>query len=171
MRKLAVAAVAFVLVGCGGDESESPIEDVSTEGQVEVRIDKSPPKSEKTAKPKPERTVKPRPQRSDKEIFAARRYFTKMDDLAIALDEAVDGALDGEPVATTRVGELRDQILDTVSEALLNGADTSIGGNLLLSAATQARDAAAAGNLPRMVDARRDIADARLKLADEVVNG
>lgn len=92
-----------------------------------------------------------------------------MDDLAISLDAAIGHALDGQPGAVSRISRLREQILKRVNDRLLDGEDTSIGGNLLLSAATQARDAARIETLPRLVDARRDIVEARSKLAEEAI--
>ena len=84
-----------------------------------------------------------------------------MDNPAISLDTAIDQALDAESGAVARISRLRQRILKRVNDRLLAGEDTSVGGNLLLSAAAEARDAARDGNLPRLVDARRDITEAR----------
>ena len=106
---------------------------------------------------------------ADKAIEAGR-FFLRMDDYALGLKDAVMAAQDGEPNAVERIAKLRSRILKTVNAYLLGGGDTSIGGNLLLSAATTARQAAQAGNVARLADQRREITDARKKLADEAIN-
>jgi len=111
-----------------------------------------------------------REENADKAIEAGKRFFLRMDDYALALEDAVKAAQDGEPNAVERIAKLRSRILKTVNAYLLGGGDTSIGGNLLLSAATTAREAAQAGNVARLADQRREIADARNKLADEAIN-
>lgn len=116
-----------------------------------------------------ERRQRERERESDAEIERGREFYLRMDDLAIALDDAIDQALDDDPAGVQRIGRLRAQILDRLNDHLLAGGDTSVGGNLLLSAATQAREAARSGNLPRLVDARRDITEARNKLAEEAI--
>ena len=110
-----------------------------------------------------------REENSDKAIEAGR-FFLRMDDYALGLKDAVMAAQDGEPNAVERIAKLRSRILKTVNAYLLGGGDTSIGGNLLLSAATTAREAAQAGNVARLADQRREITDARKKLADEAIN-
>lgn len=92
-----------------------------------------------------------------------RRYYLRMDDLAIAIDTAFDTR------GPSRIAALRERILATLNRRLLRTGDTSIGGNLLLSAATQADEAMRHGALPRMADARRDIAEARATLAGEAL--
>ena len=110
-----------------------------------------------------------REENSDKAIEAGR-FFLRMDDYALGLKDAVMAAQDGEPNAVERIAKLRSRILKTVNAYLLGGGETSIGGNLLLSAATTAREAAQAGNVARLADQRREITDARNKLADEAIN-
>lgn len=93
-----------------------------------------------------------------------------MDDLAIQLDDAVEAALDGAPNAASRITDLRERILDRLNRHLLAGGDTSVGGNLLTSAATTARDAARDDDLAGLARQRREIADARSRRADEALN-
>lgn len=110
-----------------------------------------------------------REENADKAIEAGKRYFLRMDNYALGLEDAVKAAQDGKPNAVDQIAKLRSRILKTVDAYLLGGGDTSIGGNLLLSAATTAREAAQAGNVALLADQRREIADARNKLADEAI--
>lgn len=107
-----------------------------------------------------------REETADKELEAARAHYLAMDDLAIKLEDAVRAAQDEETGAVDRVARMRERIESRVTKYLLAGGD-SIGGNLLLSAATSARDAARDGDVATLARQRREIADARGKLADE----
>lgn len=99
----------------------------------------------------------------------AQAFYLGMDDLAIHLDTAIGDALDGNPGALARIKRFRRQIRNRLNKYLLAGGDTSVGGNLLLSAATQAQEATIDEDLPRLVDARREVTDARSQLAEEAV--
>jgi hypothetical protein len=110
-----------------------------------------------------------RPANADRTVRAAHRFFLRMDDDAIPLDDAVAAAQDGDPSAVERIASLRERILDRLNAYLLDGGDTSIGGNLLMSAATTSRDAARNGDVARLADMRREIAKARDKLAEEPI--
>jgi hypothetical protein len=92
-----------------------------------------------------------------------------MDNDAIALDGAIQAAQRGDAGAVERIAKLRNRLSKRVTASLLQGNDISIGGNLLLSAATTARNAARAGDIARLADMRRQIAEARTKLAEEVI--
>lgn len=107
---------------------------------------------------------------ADKAIEASRRFFERTDDDAIALDEAVNAVQDEEAGAVERLARLRTRISKRVSNYLLASGETSIGGNLLVSAATTAREAARAGDVARLAKLRRDIAEARAKLAEEATD-
>jgi 3-oxoacyl-ACP reductase-like protein len=99
---------------------------------------------------------------------AARAFYLRMDDYAIALDQAVSDAQAGAASAADRIGRLRTRIRDRLNDYLLSGGDTSVGANLLLSAATTAREAAQSGDAAELADQRREIAAARTKLAQEL---
>jgi hypothetical protein len=106
----------------------------------------------------------------DRAVQRGQRFFLRMDSDAIALDAAIGAAQDGDAAAVGQIEELEARIRARVNAHLLGGGDTSVGGNLLLSAATMARGAAPAGDVERLADARRDIAEARTKLAEEALN-
>lgn len=96
--------------------------------------------------------------------------FLRMDDYALALEDAVKEAQNGESGAIGPISEMRSRILNQINAYLLGGGDESVGGNLLLSAATTAREAARSGDVARLADQRREIADARSKLAEDAFN-
>lgn len=98
-----------------------------------------------------------------------QRFFLAMDDLAIQLDEAIGLAQNGDASTVGRIEGLRKRIEKRNYAWLLSGADTSVGANLLQSAATTARDAARRGDQARLADQRREVAAARAKLASELV--
>ena len=104
---------------------------------------------------------------ADKAVDASRRFFLRTDDDALALDDAVKAAQDGDSGALQRIRAVRGRIADRLNRYLLDGGDTSVGANLLLSAATTAQEAARDGDQARLADQRREIADARTKLAEE----
>jgi hypothetical protein len=184
-----VAALAIAGAGCGEDEEEPTAAETTatTEQQAPPATTETKPAAaaeereaerrerrrdrarERRRERERERRQREREQESDAEIERGREFYLRMDDLAIALDEAIDQALDGDPAGVQRISSLRARILKRVNDHLLAGGDTSVGGNLLLSAATQARESARNGNLPRLVDARRDITEARNKLAEEAI--
>lgn len=181
---LLLAAMAMATAGCGGDseeptaettpavEQEAPpatTETDSAAAEAEAEEERRERQRERRREREGERRQRERERKSDAEIERGREFYLRMDDLAIALDDAIDQALDGDPAGVQQISRLRAQILDRVNDHLLAGGDTSVGGNLLLSAATQAREAARSGNLPRLVDARRDITEARNKLAQEAI--
>jgi hypothetical protein len=110
-----------------------------------------------------------RAETANRKLQATKTFYLKMDDLALDLEDAVEAAQNDAPGAAGRIGKVRSRILTRVNNHLLDGGDTSIGGNLLLSAATTARDAAKSGDQARLADQRREIADARNKLAEEAI--
>lgn len=101
-------------------------------------------------------------------VEVQQRYFLAVDDLALHLDTAVADAIDDKPGALRRIKRFRSQILARVNRYILSGGE-SIGGNLLLSAATTAREAAIDENPQRLIDVRDDIREARDKLAEEAL--
>jgi tetratricopeptide (TPR) repeat protein len=105
----------------------------------------------------------------DQIIEARHHFFMRMDDLAVQLDTAVRQAQDGRPNAPTRLASLRERILDANNRELLAGHDMSVGGNLLTSAATTARDAARDDEPAVLARTRLDISKARGVLADEAM--
>ena len=106
---------------------------------------------------------------ADKAIEETKRFYIRMDDFAIQLDNAVHDALNDDPGASTRIAELRKRIFDANTRHLLAGGELSVGGNLLVSVATTARDAARDQDLSELVRQRRKVVDARRKLAAEIV--
>jgi hypothetical protein len=98
---------------------------------------------------------------------AAQAYYFAVDDLAVHLDTAVGDAMHGRSGALARIKRLRSQILNKVNARALASDDAAIGGNLLLSAATDARDSAIDDDAQRLAAARNDILEARTKLAEE----
>ncbi|HEU4658232.1 MAG TPA: hypothetical protein VFR97_11935 [Capillimicrobium sp.] len=183
LTSLTVTVVAgLVLTACGTGASsstqavsstpDSPLieDDRAAQARIErhARRDRREERAERRQEARQERRERERERRArarrDAAIRAERRYYFAMDDLAMDLDFAIDS---GEPNAIAR---LRERILQAVNRRLFRTGETSIGGNLLLSAATQAREAAERGDLARMADARRDIVEARTKLAAEALD-
>ena len=107
---------------------------------------------------------------ADKAVDASRRFFLRTDNDALALDDAVKAAQDGDSGALQRIRAVRGRIADRLNRYLLDGGDTSVGANLLLSAATTAQEAARDGDQARLADQRREIADALRKLAEEATS-
>lgn len=108
---------------------------------------------------------------ADKEIVAARRFYMRMDNLAIKLDKAINDAQDGKPGATAKLKSLKRRIHRLNTDYLLDGpGDASVGGNLLASASSTAVNAAEDDDIAELARQRREIADARNELADEALN-
>lgn len=168
--KRAILLLVFIaaLVGCGSEDKSA--ESDTADAPATTKEEAPSTTTEETTPAEEQPPSKPPKQNNSDPAAQAQRFSMQMDDYAIALDEATGQALDGDRAATQRIARLRNKIMDGVNDRLLEGGDTSVGGNLLLSAATQARDAARSGNLPRLADARRDIAEARNRLAEELVN-
>lgn len=169
---LVALLAALAGAGCGGDDESEQATSTPTPAATTPAPTSTPPLTETaSAEPTPTDTIKSTKTRKPKKdpVEVAQAFFVAMDDFAIHLDTAIGDALNGKPGATTQIKRFRRQIRDRLNKYLLAGGDTSIGGNLLLSAATQAQEAAIDENLPRMVDARREITDARNKLADEAI--
>lgn len=102
-----------------------------------------------------------------KEAAAKRRFFLRMDDLAISLDDAISAAQNGESGPLHRLKSLNRKIHKVNDDYLLDGG-TSVGANLLASASTAAVDAAAENDVAEMARQRKEVAEARSNLADEV---
>jgi hypothetical protein len=110
-----------------------------------------------------------REENADKAIEASNAFYLRMDDHAVALEDAVSAAQDHKSNAAALIARVRSRILKTVNAYLLHGGDTSVGGNLLLSAATTAREAAESHDLAELADQRSEIVSARRKLAEEAL--
>jgi hypothetical protein len=98
---------------------------------------------------------------------AAQAYYLAVDDLAVHLDTAVNDAMHGRSGSLARIKRLRAQVINKVNARALASDNAGIGGNLLLSAATDAREAAIDEDPQRLAAARNDVLDARNKLAKE----
>lgn len=105
-----------------------------------------------------------------------QRTFTKLDNLAIKIDDALGDAADAvvgdaepSPVAA-RLRSLYRQVRKIGDEQLLEDDDRFvIPSNLVAGAAFNGRAALLDGNPPVVVKQRREIAEARRQLADAVV--
>jgi hypothetical protein len=93
--------------------------------------------------------------------------FTRMDDYAIALDHAIARLQRGDAEGGFQVERLREDVLTAINAQLRAGGDSWRGGNLILSAATTAVEAARSETAPRLTAVRRDLAKARHELAEE----
>ena len=107
---------------------------------------------------------------ADRAIRRAHQFYFRMDNAAIALDDAISAAQDGQPGAARRLSQLRRTIRDRLNAYLLAGGDLSVGGNLLLSSATTAVEAAEVADIGRLARVRRDIAEARQRLVEEATD-
>ena len=152
---------------CGDESSDRDSKPAAT-GQAQEPAEVRAPEPTTTDAQEPDPQAREEEPPGD-DAAQAQRFFFRMDNYAIALDEAIGQALDGDQSAIARIGQLRKRILKRVNNRLLAGADTSVGGNLLLSAATTARDAARTGDLARLASQREAIAEARSKLAEEAL--
>ncbi len=164
---LIVAVATTVALGCGSDGGD---EAASTETPERTATPTRTAESRSDATPMPQRTATAEPTVArDEEADpreAAQEYYFAMDDLGVRLDTAIGDALDGDPGALRRIEKLRKQIIRRNKKNAISGTG-GIGGNALLSAATSARDAAIDENLPRLVQIRQDVADARETLVED----
>jgi hypothetical protein len=94
-------------------------------------------------------------------------YFAQMDGYAVKLEGAIARAYNGDPLGEREILALREDILTAVNDRLLEGEDSSVGGNFLLSVATAARDALRRGDREALNRSRRGVPEAREKLAVE----
>lgn len=153
----------LLLAGCGeDDEAQQPAQTETSEAPA--RTERTQPKT--TAAEPPATVPKEDP---DDPAVKSQRYFLAMDDDAIALDKLAGAAITGDAAATRRISRLRARISKRVTDWTLASGDTSVGGNLLLSAATSVREAAEVGDVAALARQRREIAEARTKLAEEAL--
>lgn len=105
-------------------------------------------------------------QTADRAIVAARNFYLKTDDDAIALEAAVIELQNGRTSAVSKI----EQIAQRLRLRLSNYPESSYGGNLLLSSAVTAAEEGAKSepNLRRLVSVRLDINEARASLAKEI---
>ena len=157
-RPAALLSFALFVAACGGEDDTTPSGDTQP----------APPAASQPADPShaPDADGDSSSE-SDAQLERDQAFFFRMDDLAIQLDDVIGQALDGDPGAVERIRDLRRTILRVGNRRLIRDGKTSIGANLLTSAATQARDAARIGDLARLADARREVAAARDRLAAE----
>lgn len=142
---LALAALA----GCGGDTKTvtatrtTAAAPATTQAQATVTTE---------AAPEPEPEADP--------AEARQEFYLAIDDVALAADSAIDAQLDGEDRIKT-LTRLRTEALDLQADLLLATQDAPTGANDLVGAITDARVAARAGDLPALIQARRDARTAR----------
>lgn len=104
---------------------------------------------------------------ADRAIERQRDFFLAMDDEAVLLEEVVAGAQESRPGSVANLRRIENRIRRRVNAHLLTGADTSVGANLILSAASDAVFAAEAQDLAKMAEIRREIGEARTTMAAE----
>lgn len=163
-----LSAVVLAVAACG--EDSEPAAEPQTTPTEATEVATAPPESVETEPAETQATEPPEDESAGEDpVQAQRRFFEAMDNDAIALDDAIARALDGEAGAARQIARIRGRVLRRVNRNLLDGGEQSIGGNLLLSAATTARTAARNQDLARLADARQDITEARDKLAEELL--
>lgn len=140
-------------------------------------------KPKKSTTPRPPAVEKPPPARTDTlpesrapakadPVEADHRFFLATDDDAITLDTAIDAAIDAavngdpRPAAITRIYK---RLTARNYRRVRSTGKNSAGANELASAASSARDAAAAAHPRRLVKARVDAQDARTSLTEEFI--
>lgn len=103
---------------------------------------------------------------AERQARAAQKFFLDSDDDAIALDVAVGDLQNGRAGALAELERLEKRLRNRVN----NYADLSYGGNLLLSSVVTAAEEARSEDpdLNRLASVRRDIAEARNSLAQEL---
>ena len=169
------------LSACGGDSESSPstaadrattaaptqtTAPTTTVAPTTTTTATTTPSTTSTTARKPKR-VKPKPKpQADSDVEAAQSFYFAMDDLAIELDDAIGQALDGEAADLSSISRRIHQRND---KRLLSSGETSVGGNELASAATEAVEAAAAGETRDLIGVRQDVVTARSDLAGEAV--
>jgi hypothetical protein len=170
-----VVVAAVLAAGCGDDEvADSDRAATQTTAAVETTTtaaaaQPSPPSVRDKDGPAETEREEDTPSRSDRELRADQTFYLRTDDDAVALDDAIDRALDGDPSARAAIARLRRRIDRRHTDRLLDSGDQSIAANLLVSAAAAALDALRADDLRRLVDARVDVQEGRDRLAAEFV--
>lgn len=106
---------------------------------------------------------------ADLAIERGRTFFLAMDDDAILLEEVVAGAQDSRPGSVANLRRIENGIRQRLNAYLLTGAETSVGANLILSAASDAVFAAEARDVAKMAEIRREINEARTTLTAEFI--
>ena len=105
---------------------------------------------------------------ADREIIAARNFYLKTDDDAIALEAAVMELQNGRSGAVPEIERIAQRLRLRVS----NYPDTSYGGNLLVSSAVTAAEEGrkTEPSQRRLVSVRLDINEARASLAKDLAD-
>ncbi|WP_217925070.1 hypothetical protein [Miltoncostaea oceani] len=106
---------------------------------------------------------------ADKAIERGRTFFLAMDDDAILLEEVVAGAQESRPGSVANLRRIENRIRQRLNAYLLTGAETSVGANLILSAASDAVFAAEAQDVAKMAEIRREISEARTTMTAEFI--
>lgn len=185
-RRAIIGGVAALVVAGGylmasggqepaGDMSDPAVAETAT-SDAEVAALPAPPPStteEQPAKapttttdePEARRAPPERPERSDAEKEAAFRFFEQTDDDAIALEETIGEAIDGDPQAGTRIAALRDSI----GERMRTYSDSSPASRVLVTIAERALSALRLGDVRALIRERVRVWDARHQLAAEIV--
>lgn len=190
---VAILAIAVVAAGCGSSSTQhATITDTDGDGvpdsrdaapnipSIQTRAEAAAAKKiergariqaqqEQAAQKRRERKAERKPDREDAKRERAIGFFTKTDDDAVALDDAIERAFNGDAAARADIERLRRHIRDRINARLLRGEDQSVGANLILSAAADARAAIDAGDQHALVRAREDLRKGRDRLADEIV--
>ena len=167
------AACAWPVLGCGSDAEPSSSSTAAsapstTASALTSTVPPAPATTTTSTTSRKPRPPKRKAARSDSAIQSAQAFYFAMDDLAIELDDAIGQALDGGE-SDAELRSISRRIHQRNDKRLLSSGETSVGGNELASAATEAVEAAAAGQTRDLIDVRRDIVTARGDLAEEAV--
>lgn len=156
---VAVATLALAACGSGSDTDKASAPPEPTTAAVASTPTTT---AESAPEPKSESTA-------DKRIEAEREFFMALDDQAVALDDVLDRAVDGDASADAALAKIRNRVTDLVYGYAVDGGDTTAGISAFQNAIADAVSALNSSDQRKLVKARVAGQDARAQFADDLV--
>jgi hypothetical protein len=160
-----IVALALVLPACGSDD-EASAPPVTTAAAAPTAT--TPGEPTPTATATTDRPTKAESE-SDKRIEAQRDFFLALDDQAIAFDDVMGRALNGDASADAALAKLRKRVTDLVYDYSVGGGDTTAGVTAFQGAIADAVSALNSSDQRKMVKARVAGQEARAEFAGDLI--
>jgi hypothetical protein len=110
-----------------------------------------------------------RPTKAEREAEVRREFYLALDDQAIAFDDVLGRALDGDANADAALAKIRRRVTDLVHDYTADGGNTTAGITAFQGAIADAVSALNSSDRRKMVEARVAGQKARAQFTDDLV--
>lgn len=148
-----LVGLALALAACGSDDKASAPDETTTAAAARA----------------PTPTTADRPTKAEREEEVRREFYLALDDQAIAFDDVLGRAVNGDANADAALAKIRKRVTDLVHDYAADGGETTAGITAFQGVLADAVSAVKSSDRRKMVAARVAGQKARAQFADDLV--